>query len=273
MADYDINGTLFYNLRLLHKSGAFAKTHLAAMWLALLDAPADADERAALIWRERLKNARQLARSGVVHALAVQPGRLAARIEHPISKAMHSVRILASRADDATWDAVADVAARTAETAAAIAHNALPAAVVQPLLLAREAITLEADGAMLPHAAPPDPLLITPWLVFAERLDDDPWLWLLFRGQTQDGLLDLMQQRSRAQVAGIAPSELNEALPFNHFWVMGSAPAIAPQGTDNLSPVMRRLAGHSAGLRMGRRSLAAALRKAYSTVPPTRSIL
>jgi hypothetical protein len=72
---------------------------------------------------------------------------------------------------------------------------------------------------------PPDALLVTPWLMFAERIDADPWLWVLFRGQTQDGLLDLIRQHSRAIAEAGKPltqaQAMSESLPLNRFWVMG----------------------------------------------------
>lgn len=219
MAEYDISGVVMYNTRLFHMGGAHVKTRLAGAWLALIDPPSTEDERATLVWRERLKNARQLARSGVVQAFAVQPGRLAARVEHPITQVMHNVRVLAPRAGEEAWNNVSDLASRTAETAAAIAQRRLPDEVIVPLALARGDIVIEADGVALPANAPPDALLITPWLVFAERIDEDPWLWMLFRGQTQDGLLALMQKRGQQQRAAgkTAASELADALPLQRF--------------------------------------------------------
>ena len=117
-----------------------------------------------------------------------------------------------------------------------------------------------------------DALLITPWLVFAERIDDDPWLWMLFRGQTQDGLLALMQKRGQQQRAAgkTSASELADALPLQRFWHMGVVPMLNDRSNVESgaeSPVMRGLAGPSPGLRLGRRSLAAALRGAYRRLP------
>jgi hypothetical protein len=265
MANYDINGIIFYNLPLVHRAGPFVKSRLAAACLGAFDPPAALDEARALAWRERLKNARQLARSGVVHALAVQPGRGAARGEHPISAAMHSVRMLAPRASEATWAELADMAGREASLAAQVAAGAVPDAFVPALALARDAITVEVDGAPLPPDAPPDPLFVTPWLVFAERVDADPWLWVLLRGQTQDGVLDLMRQRAQARADGNRPpvAALSEALPLERFWVMGEAPALSAPADRAASPVMARLARPSPGLRVGRRALSSVLRRAH----------
>lgn len=265
MANYDINGIIFYNLPLVHRAGPFVKSRLAVTCLSAFDPPAALDEARSLAWRERLKNARQLARSGVVHALAVQPGRLAARVEHPITRVMHSVRMLAPRASEAAWADLADLAGREAGLAAQVAAGAVPDAFVSALVLARDAIAVEVDGAPLPPDAAPDPLLVTPWLVFAERVDADPWLWVLLRGQTQDGVLDLMRQRARARAEADRPpaAARAESLPLERFWVMGDAPALSAPADRATSPVMARLARPSPGLRVGRRALSSVLRRAH----------
>lgn len=267
MADYDINGTVFYKLPLFHKSGAYVRSRLAAAWLGLLDPPPTLDERQTLGWREQLKYSRQLARSGVVHALAIQPGRLAARVENPITKVMHGVRMLAERATDQTWSEIAARASREAHMAAQIANGVLPDVMISALALRRDEITVEVDGAPLAPDSPPDTLFATPWLVFAERVDADPWLWVLFRGQTQDGLLDLIHQqgRVRAEVSQTGAQVISEALRINRFWVMDDPPPASTHTQDSTSPspVLARLAKPSAGLRVDRRSLSAVLRQAY----------
>jgi hypothetical protein len=265
MPDYDINGTVFYKLPLFHKGGAYVKTRLAAAWLGLLDPPATLDERHTLGWREQLKNSRQLARSGVVHALAIQPGRLSARVEHPLTKVMHGVRMLAERATDQTWAEVAAHASREAQLAAQIVNEVLPDVFIPALTLRRDQVTVEVDGVALAPDAMPHELFTTPWLVFAERVDVDPWLWVLFRGQTQDGLLDLIRQHGRSQAEAAQPASraIGETLPLNRFWVMGDVPPMTAHADGGASPVLARLAKSSPGLRVGRRALSAVLRQAY----------
>jgi uncharacterized Zn finger protein len=271
MADYDINGTIFYNVPLLHKGGAYVKERLAAAWLSLIQPMPGLDEWPALVWRERLKNSRQLARSGVVHALAVRPGRLAARVEHPLTKAMHNVKINAPVAREQAWSDLTAQASREAQVIAQIVNGALPESFISSLLLARHEIVFQADGASLSLDQPPDSLFATPWLVFAERVDADPWLWVLFRGQTQDGLLDLIRQHGRAQAAASRSSTslMSEMLPLDRFWRMGEVAQTGTTAKDakdaksGKSPVLTRLAKPSAGLRIGKRALSGVLRRAY----------
>jgi uncharacterized Zn finger protein len=119
----------------------------------LLNAPTGLSERADLIWRERLKNSRQLARSGVVQAPAVRPGRVSARVEDPLTQAMHSVKISAHVASDDVWNLVADRAGAALESAARLAGGALDPAWVKALLI-RRAPTVAGGGLARVRRAP-----------------------------------------------------------------------------------------------------------------------
>lgn len=259
MADYNINGTLFFNVALQHKGGPRARTQLAESFLRLIDPLSNLDERQTLIWRERLKNSRALARSGVVHALAVQPGRIAARIENPLTHAMHSVKIGAPAASEAVWDAVATQAGREAQAAAQIANGALPDSLLPNLLLTRGDVNHEADGATMPLDQPPDALMTTAWLVFAERIDADPWLWMLFRDQTRDGLLALIRQHARERAV---QTSSGESFIFDRFWTMGVLPARDAEQPE--ARVLSQLAASPCSIRIGRRSLATVLKRAMT---------
>ncbi|NJM39653.1 MAG: hypothetical protein HC853_02210 [Anaerolineae bacterium] len=45
MANYDINGTIFYNPDLKHRFGVSSWSRLAAAWLALIEPPTGLAER------------------------------------------------------------------------------------------------------------------------------------------------------------------------------------------------------------------------------------
>lgn len=264
MADYDINGTIFYHLALRHMRGGALKTPWAAAWESLLNATPGLSERADLIWRERLKNSRQLARSGVVHALAVRPGRVSARVEDPLTHAMHSVKISAPVASSDVWDLFADRAGATIESAARLASGALEPAWVEPLLIKRADATFDVDGVLLSASEAPQPLPAAAWLVFAERLEADPWLWVLFRGQTRDGLLDRMEALRQAhakqkEASSVSKQTLGEGLDMAGFWTMGSVPKTPPQREQ--ADLLNRLRNEPCGIRVGKKRLSRMLAK------------
>ncbi len=72
---------------------------------------------------------------------------------------------------------------------------------------------------------------MTAWIVFGERIDLDPWLWVLFRGQTQDGLLELIRQHARERAASEATATATHlqgaAFGAGSLWTMGSLPTPA----------------------------------------------
>ena len=270
MADYDINGTIFYNAALLHRTGARVKSKLAHAWLGLVDPPVMLQDRLHIrAWNQRLVDARQQARAGVVHALVVKPGRLAARVEDPVTKEMHAIKVNVPMLDALAWTRMAAQISGTAEAAAQLVNGILPESLLPDLMLSLlnlPNVAMESDGIAQTLDQMPDPLLITPWLVFAERVDADPWLWVLLRGQTQDGLLDLIRQHSRAQAqaqTGPARVGIDVAFTLESFWRMGDIKT-KPASIDEKSPMRSRLAHVSPGLRVGRRALSAMLREAYS---------
>ena len=262
MANYDINGTIVYNPDFKNRFGVSSYSPLAAAWLALLEPPANLAERDVLLWREHLKDSRTLARNGAVQVLAIRPGRLAARVEHPVSKEMHNVKISAPVVDPSTWAELATHAAREAQLAARIAEGKLPDVLLPPLALTREAVALEADGNVFSSTQAPHSLMTTTWLAFAERIHNDPWLWVLFRGQAQTGLLDLIRVQSRERAAQQAKSQgpLHQ-FKLEKFWAMGEVPSI--NSTHTGPPrVLAQLAESPIVVRVGRRNLSQVLVKA-----------
>jgi hypothetical protein len=258
MAEYDINGTIFYHLALRHARSGALKMPWAAAWESLITAPPGLSERDDLVWRERLKNSRQLARSGVVQALAVRPGRVSARVEDPLTKIVHAIKIIVPVAQNDVWDAIADRAGATLESAARMAGGVPEPSWIEPLLARRSDVTFEADGKLLPASEAPQPLPAAAWLVFAERLEADPWLWVLFRGQTRDGLLDRMEALRQARIAqqtvsapsGNAPGE---GLTMDHFWTMDVLPE--EQSPQEDAWLTNRLRSEPCGIHIGKRRL------------------
>jgi hypothetical protein len=260
MGDYDINGTIFYNAAL--KLGAFHKhtPPFVRDALALIDAPVGADERMALLWRERVKNARELARAGLVHALAVRPRVISARVNHPVAKTTHSVKFITPPADEALWRAIAAHAATEFELAATISNGELPDSWMTTLTLARGDLLCFVDGIEAPLSAPPDPLAATAWLVFAHRAQIDPWLWVLFRGQTREGLLDLAQHsRAARQGAAAIGVDLDPVL----FWRFDGLSDWSPEPLAE-PHLLRQLRTSRSGVRAGRAHVDGLLRRAVT---------
>ena len=262
MANYDINGTIVYNPDYKNRFGVSRYSPLAAAWLALLEPPVGLAERDALLWREHLKDSRTLARHGAVQVLAIRPGHLAARVEQPISKELHNVKIIAPVAAPSTWAELAAHAAREAQLAARIAEGKLPDVLLPPLALTRAAVTLEADGSVLAPTQAPQSLMTTAWLAFAERIHNDPWLWVLFRGQTQTGLLDLIRVQSRERAAQQASAQGSaHQFKLEKFWAMGDVPPVSSTHTGP-PRVLAQLSESTVPIRVGRRNLAQVLVKA-----------
>jgi uncharacterized Zn finger protein len=262
MANYDINGTIVYNPDFKNRFGVSSYSSVAAAWLALLEPRANLAERETVLWREHLKDSRALARSGAVLALAIRPGRLAARVEHPASKETHAVKISAPPVAPSVWAELAAHAAREAQLAARIAEGALPEVLLLPLVLTRDDVTFEADGTVLSSKQAPQSLMTTAWLAFAERIHNDPWLWVLFRGQTQTGLLDLIRVQSRARAAQQASAQgPAHQFKLEKFWTMGELPPVSSTHTGP-PRVLAQLSESAVGIRVGRRSLAQVLVKA-----------
>ncbi|NJM39654.1 MAG: hypothetical protein HC853_02215 [Anaerolineae bacterium] len=187
---------------------------------------------------------------------------MSARVEHPVSKETHTVKIIAPVVAQSVWDEMAAQAAREAQGAARLAEGVLPDAFLPPLLLARGDVMLEADGAALPPTQTPQSLMMTAWLVFAERIHNDPWLWVLFRGQTQTGLLDLVRSRNQQRMAQEAQSHgLAERFKLETFWRLGELPPRAAQSNEK-PRVLNQLAESDIDIRVGRRTLAQILVKA-----------
>ncbi len=268
MTHYDINGTLFYNVALT--LGAFNR-HTSPFVRALLnlfEPDRDIEPRLQLFWTERLKHSRVLARAGVVHALAIRPGLISARVVNPVSKTMYAVKLAAPVADFAHWQEIAAHAAGEVALAAQIAHGDLPEAWLAALALRREQLRFEADGAQLRIDQPPEPFFAAAWMVFVHRVQLDPWLWVLFRGQTREGLLDLLQQTRAAQqrLDAAAGVDLDPAL----FWRHGAFAPIAPSPANELH-VLRQLKTMPGDVRVGRRLIAHVLRKAMTARPGKKS--
>ena len=266
MSDYDINGTVFYNLVLTRVGGIPPWSALAAAWVRLIALPVGLDARAARAWNEALKQGRMLARNGAVQAVALRPGRLAARVAGASSADMRSVKISVATSPEVMWAGMAAEISKQAQSATEIASGKLPTTLLTKLLPSVGEITVEIDGSAHALSQPPDPVVVALWYAVAERMDADPWLWVLLRGQTQASLLEIIRQQARVRAQTEATQSRASVLPLKRFWVMSDVPPReAPPINEKAPPrILAQMAASKCALRVGRRSLARVLGQAMA---------
>lgn len=267
MSEYDINGTVFYNLALIRAGGIPPWSMLAAAWLRLVLVPAGLEARAAKAWDNALKHGRLLARKEAVQACAVRPGRIAARVAAEVgSTNLHSVKISIATAPETVWAELAMEISKQAQLATEIAGGKLPAPLLTKLLPTASEISIEIEGVAHALGQAPDPVVVALWYAVTERIDADPWLWLLLRGQTQAGLLEIIRQQAHEQAQREATQSRASVLPFNRFWVMGDVPQReGPTVNEKAQPrILAQMAASKCALRVGRRSLARVLGQAMA---------
>ncbi len=157
----------------------------------------------------RMQRGRRYARQGQLVSFEVQPGVLVARVQGS-RRTPYVVSVAAPPLADVQWDAIAQgMRARSAFAARLLAGEVPPEleavfdAAGVPLLPSRWA-DLRATCSC-PDWENPCKHVAAALYVFADRLDDDPWLLLAWRGRGRDQLLGhLRAPVSRAAVA-IAP--------------------------------------------------------------------
>ncbi len=271
MSDYDINGTVFYNLSLTRMGGIPPWSALAAAWLRLMTVPSGLDTRAAKAWDNVLKQGRLLARNEAVQACVVRPGRIAARVATYAAPGvtagdLRSIKVSMTISPTGLWNEVATEISKQVQSATEIASGKLPASLLAKLLPMPSEISVDIDGVVHALDQSPDPIVVALWYAITERIDADPWLWVLLRGQTQTGLLEIIRQQAQEQAQREATQSRTSVLPLNRFWVMASVPQReAPPTNSKAQPrILAQMAASQCPLRVGRRSLARVLGQAMA---------
>jgi uncharacterized Zn finger protein len=161
----------------------------------------------------RMQRGRRYARTGQLLSFDVQPGQLLAQVQGSRTTP-YLVTVGAPVTSDAQWAEVDSALASRVKFAARLLTGDVP-----PEL---EDVFADAGVALLParwsdvvarcscpDSANPCKHIAAVLYVFADRLDDDPWLLLEWRGRTRDQILEPLV--SRASVArtpeGTAPGE------------------------------------------------------------------
>lgn len=259
MSDYDISGTIFYNPVIGVLTVGRGAPPLVQSVVALIAPPAGLRADAVERWEAALYDARALTRGRAVLALSVRPGRIAARVALPGSQVTHNVKIGAPVAAEPLWQEIAAQAAGQIQLAAALSRGEAPAALLAALALPREALVFERDDQAVSLAPLPDMGALAPWYAFAGQVRADPWLWVLFRGQTREGLLALAERVRVAQASELDHEE--PALSPAEFWLGGALPsmAAAPRARSPGLFLLDQLRAAPPSPRAGRRAIAKVL--------------
>jgi uncharacterized Zn finger protein len=166
----------------------------------------------------RLQRGRRYARQGQVVALDVDAGLLTAQVQG--SRALpYRVTITWPALEPAAWETVASAFASRAGFAARLLAGDVPPdleAVFESAgvsLFPRRWADLHADCSC-PDWENPCKHLAAVLYVFADRLDEDPWLLLAWRGRDREGVLSGLRVR-RGAVAGPRDDELPAWWPLH----------------------------------------------------------
>ncbi len=192
------------------RRGAMASTWWSQRFTAVLES---------FMLGGRMQRGRRYARTGQTLSFEVRPGQLLGQVQGSRSTP-YLVTVDSIRPSDEQWAAVdAAMAARVGFIARLLAgevpedlEDAFTAAGVA--LFPRHWSDLDARCSC-PDDANPCKHIAAVLYVFADRLDDDPWLLLAWRGRTRAQLLEpLGQYAARAAAAPAAPTDIpDDGLP------------------------------------------------------------
>ena len=184
----------------------------------------------------RMGRGRRYARSGQVISLDVRAGRLVAPVQGSRAKP-YVVSIRTDRPSADQW-ATIDAALRTRiGFAAQLLAGELPSE-LEGVFVEAGARLLPSDWSQLdaecncPDHENPCKHIAAVLYVFADRLDDDPWLLLAWQGRSRDEVLAPL----RARVAGKAAGGRGSSAPVAPWWPFGPLESI-PVGAPQSSPV------------------------------------
>ena len=168
----------------------------------------------------RMQRGRRYARQGQLVSFDVQPGVVVSKVQGSRSSP-YTVRVATKQLSDEQWAHVHEAVVSRASFAAQLLAGAVPPELEAvfddagvPLLPARWA-DVEADCSC-PDWGNPCKHIAAVLYVFADRLDDDPWLLLRWRGRERDQVLAHLrsQQVERPVVAPWWPLVPGAPLPI-----------------------------------------------------------
>jgi uncharacterized Zn finger protein len=222
------------------KVAAIGATWWGSRWIEAL-------ERISQDYQKRMARGRTYARTGRVHDLLLEPGRVHAQVTGS-GRTPYRVEIRLAVLEDSGWrDAVTAMAER-AVFAAALLAGEMPHAIDEAFPSARGLFPAAkgdlATECSCPDWANPCKHVAATHYVIGEALDRDPFLLFELRGRTRDQVLTALRGVSRSADRPDAPRALALAdrtaadydraatpLPRMRFHELPAAPALAALGT------------------------------------------
>lgn len=223
----------------------FGLTWWGQRWVGALEAAGALDAN-------RLPRGRTYARRGAVTDLAVEAGRVTARVAGSRAQP-YKVRLALPAFDDATWEAVVAALAGEVRHAAALLDGQMPADVDD--VLATCGVSLfPAAGELDTHCSCPDwanpcKHVAAVHYVLAQAFDADPFLLPTLRGRDRDALLAALRAARSGGEAAPEPAEPDGPVPVASlsaatlFTAAGDLDAVAVQPAEPADPgaTLRRL--------------------------------
>ncbi|HED03509.1 MAG TPA: hypothetical protein ENI60_01930 [Candidatus Fraserbacteria bacterium] len=250
--------------------GAIGETWWSKRWVSVLES---------FNMGARLGRGRSYARRGQVISIAVQPGRVKAKVQGSRSKP-YAVEIRLQPLSDRDWELVTEAMAAQAIFAAKLLSGEMPQKIEQAFDAAKVSLFPTSRSALdtdcsCPDWANPCKHIAAVYYLLAERFDEDPFLIFKLRGRTKDEIIEVMREKRAARLpeesvpspadAGLMSDE--EVTPLEEqlerFWQVGDFDTfevrLRPPEVDGA--ILKRLG--EAPFTIGGKNLASLLGKAY----------
>ncbi|MGH7765246.1 MAG: SWIM zinc finger family protein [Candidatus Dormibacteraceae bacterium] len=228
----------------------------------------------------RLDRGRSYARRGQVLEWAVTPGEIKARVQGS-RRAPYNVRIALKPLSDVDWRRAELAMSRRALFAAKLLAGEMPQQIEEAFTECRLSLFPAsgrelASGCTCPDWASPCKHVAAVFYLFAEALDEDPFLAFTWRGRTREQLVERLRSlRGGGDKAPMAAldlrSMLNAGPPLREcvqrFWDAGpelTTVVARPKAAEIPDAVLRQLG--DSGIRVGRLDLVEVLAPAYPVI-------
>lgn len=188
--------------------GAFGTSWWAKRWIAVLEQ---------FGWGTRLQRGRSYARKGQVISIAIQAGRVAARVQGSAATP-YQVTLTIPLLTEQQWAEATQAMAQHAQFAAQLLAGEMPQEIETAFVNAKVALFPQAARDLVTRCSCPDMAnpckhIAAVYYLLGEQFDGDPFLLFVLRGRTQEQLLaGLRTLRSAPPVAGGALPNAAEPL-------------------------------------------------------------